>query len=88
MAKRTFLRNIFEKKHKHKWNKERYFNKERAMCWYLRRCECGAVEINNAGPTGDKKWRPFTDEWTFDWEKTWFEAAALVTGKSGLGRMC
>ena len=69
--------NIFKRKHKHKWQEESYLNKRNHMIWYLRRCKCSAVEILNAGGTGDKKWHPFTGEFKFDWEKIWFEEATL-----------
>jgi hypothetical protein len=66
---------IFKRRYKHKWEEETWLNEEHHMCWFLRRCKCGAIEMLSAGGTGDKKWHPFTGGFRFDWEKDWFNAA-------------
>lgn len=71
--------NRLKREHKHKWDEEKYLNRDHSMIWTVRRCvECDVVEIFMGGGTGDKTWRPFNGEFKFEWEKEWFEAAERV----------
>lgn len=76
------LKNLFKRKHKHKWLSYLFYNKEHAMIWYVRRCECGVKEILHAGGTGDGKWHTLDEnhKFKFDWEEEWFKAAKIMKG--------
>jgi len=78
------IKNLLKRKHRHVWKEEIRHNEEHHMLWYLRRCECGIVEMRNAGGTGDGKWHPFTDKFKFCWEKEWFDSARKVIFKEGV----
>ena len=73
---------LIKRKHKHKWEKKFLLNKEHAMVWYLRVCECGAKEMLHAGGTGDGKWHPLDENYKFrlDYEAEWFNDAKAVKG--------
>ncbi|GAH02107.1 unnamed protein product [marine sediment metagenome] len=48
-------------RHRHKWIREKRvnFNLNGLVTFFLRRCKCGAVEIQHAGLGGDNKWHAF-----------------------------
>lgn len=43
-------------------------HESRRFVYYVRQCDCGAEEIQNAGPMGDKQWRPLADGFRNEWE--------------------
>ena len=73
---------FLKRKHKHKWSEKFLYNKEHAMMWYLRICECGVKEILHAGGAGDKQWHPFDENHKFrhGYEEEWFKDAKVVKG--------
>lgn len=72
------IKNLFKREHKHIWENVTFLNKKHNICWLLRYCKCGAVEILNAGGLGDGKWHPFTGDFRSTWEKEWFETAKII----------
>jgi len=67
-------------KHRHKWIREERvnFNLDGLVTFFLRRCKCGAVEIQHAGPGGDKQWHPFDGSFKTEWEREWFEKTEIL----------
>ena len=60
----------------HNWNFYRKQN-EHAI-YYCRKCECGANEVQNAGPMGDGKWRDVNSPFRQQWEKDMFDTAETL----------
>lgn len=46
--------------------------------YYCRKCECGANEIQNAGPMGDGKWQDINKPFKSKWERDSFNKAEIL----------
>jgi hypothetical protein len=48
------------------------------ILYYCRRCDCGADQVQNAGPSGDGKWRDVDSPFRQRWEREHFDAAEIL----------
>jgi len=48
------------------------------IIYYCRKCECGANEVQNAGPMGNGKWQEISEPFGCSWEKDSFNKAKLL----------
>ena len=60
----------------HNWKPYRRQNKN--LTYHCRRCECGADEVQNAGPLGDDEWQDVSAPFRWDWEKVSFDESKEV----------
>ena len=59
----------------HRWKPYRRQNGH--ILYYCRKCECGAEQVQNAGPSGDGKWRDINSPFRQKWEREHFDAADI-----------
>jgi len=60
----------------HNW--QMYRKRNKYIIYYCRKCDCGADEVRNAGPSGDNKWRDIAEPFRWSWEKTSFDKANIL----------
>lgn len=64
--------------HRHRWRNYKMIGNEGYTYFYCRECECGADQMQNAGPMGDGKWKDKSIPSRFSWERDWIANARRV----------
>ncbi len=60
----------------HNWRP--YRRESKHTIYYCRKCECGADQVQNNGPLGDKQWQDVSVPFRWDWERREFDAAKIL----------
>lgn len=71
----ALLDRVLRRVHLHTWTPYRRYNDAACTIFFGRRCGCGADEVQNAGPMGDRKWRGVSEPWRHQFERDDFDAA-------------
>lgn len=75
-------------RHRHQWHEYRLIGNKGRTVFYCRKCQCGADQIQNAGPMGDGRWQNRSQPLAHEFEREWLANAVphnaeLCGGPSG-----
>lgn len=60
------------------WREYKMIGNSGRTIFYCRECECGADQIKNAGPMGNKEWQDKSIPARYSWEQEWIDGAVRL----------